>query len=303
MKHQFYSNLEFGLHYIVKNSRGKNMSSASKSLPAIPTIMYGTAWKKEATSELVELAVESGFRAIDTANQIIHYEEARVGEALKKLAGKGIGRQELFLQTKFTNVNGQDKRTPYDAAAAPAKQVKQSMESSLLHLHTDYVDSYVLHGPYYRDGLCPQDWEVWASIEDLLEEGKTRMIGVSNVSAEQLKELCSKARRKPQFVQNRCFAIRGWDKACRDICRQEGIVYQGFSLLTANAKEISQPEVRSIADRHAASAAQVIFRFAMQLGILPLTGTSNSKHMKEDLDSVRFELTADELKRIEYISC
>ncbi len=74
--------------------------------------MYGTAWKKEATKELIELAVASGFRAIDTANQLVHYEEALVGEALQALGKKGIKRDTLFLQTKFTPVAGQGGRTP-----------------------------------------------------------------------------------------------------------------------------------------------------------------------------------------------
>ena len=114
---------------------------------SIPSFMYGTAWKKEATAQLVQLAVSSGFTAIDMANQIIHYNEALVGEALLALASQGITRDTLFLQTKFTPADGQDHRTPYDASADLTTQVRQSFESSLEHLHTDYVDSYVLHGP------------------------------------------------------------------------------------------------------------------------------------------------------------
>ena len=133
----------------------------------IPSFMYGTAWKKEATAELVELAVVSGFRAIDTANQLIHYQEALVGEALQALEKKGIARDSLFLQTKFTSVDGQDHRTPYDASADLTTQVRQSFDSSLTHLGTEYVDSYVLHGPHQRRGLGEADWEVWAAMEGL----------------------------------------------------------------------------------------------------------------------------------------
>ena len=144
---------------------------------SIPAFMYGTAWKKDATTELVQQAVAAGFTAIDTANQLIHYQEALVGEALLALAKQGTARERLFLQTKFTPVNGQDHRTPYDAQADLTTQVKQSFESSLAHLHTDYLDSYVLHGPYYRRGLGVEDWEVWAAIEKLYESGRTKMIG------------------------------------------------------------------------------------------------------------------------------
>ncbi|MBX3138923.1 aldo/keto reductase [Candidatus Obscuribacterales bacterium] len=268
---------------------------------SIPSFMYGTAWKKDATTKLVETAVEAGFVAIDTANQLIHYDEARVGEALLNLAQKGINREKLFLQTKFTSVNGQDHRTPYDASANLTTQVNQSFESSLKHLHTDYLDSYVLHGPYSRHGLTPADWEVWAAIEEHYNAGKTKMIGVSNVSAEQLEVLCAKAKVKPMVVQNRCYAVMGWDREVRDICRENGIIYQGFSLLTANARALNDPIVRTAAKRLGATAAQVIFKFSMEIGMSPLTGTTSLQHMKEDLDSVNLSLTSEEIAQIESV--
>lgn len=268
---------------------------------AIPTFMYGTAWKKDDTSRLVELAIASGFKAIDTANQLIHYQEALVGDALKVLDQKGVKRDALFLQTKFTSTNGQDHRTPYDASADLTTQVKQSMDSSLTHLHTDYVDSYVLHGPYSRAGLGAADWEVWAAIEELYKSGKTRMIGISNVTAAQLSELCAKARTKPMVVQNRCYAVMGWDQEVREICRTHSIIYQGFSLLTANARVMDTPVVRSIATRLSAGVAQVIFRFAMQVGMLPLTGTTSAEHMKEDLKSDQLMLSLEDIQQIETI--
>lgn len=269
---------------------------------SLPSFMYGTAWKKEATARLVCLAVEAGFRAIDTANQLIHYQEALVGEALATLAKQGITRDALFLQTKFTPANGQDHRTPYDPSADLTTQVRQSFDSSLTHLHTDYLDSYVLHGPYQRWGLGKADWEVWAAIEGLYESGKARMIGISNVTADQLAQLCARARHKPMVVQNRCYAALGWDKDVREICRAEGIIYQGFSLLTANREVMVEPEVRAIAARLGVGAAQVIFRFAMQIGMLPLTGTTNPQHMQEDLAAEQLALTPEEIQRIETIA-
>lgn len=266
---------------------------------SVPQFMYGTAWKKDATTTLVEQAVESGFVAIDTANQLIHYDEVRVGDALQKLAQKGISRESLFLQTKFTSVNGQDHRTPYDASANLTTQVKQSIDSSLKHLHTDYLDSYVLHGPYSRKGLGASDWEVWTAIEELYSAGLTKMIGISNVTAEQLDQLCGKAKVKPMMVQNRCYAITGWDQEVREICRKEGIIYQGFSLLTANPHVVNHPFVQEIASRLGATAAQVVFRFSMLVGMLPLTGTTNVKHMQQDLNSAQLALTEQEVKRIE----
>jgi diketogulonate reductase-like aldo/keto reductase len=269
---------------------------------AIPSFMYGTAWKKEATTGLVTLAVESGFSAIDTANQLIHYQEALVGEALQVLAKKGIKRDSLFLQTKFTSVDGQGGRTPYDASADLTTQVRQSFDSSLIHLGTEYLDSYVLHAPFQRRGLGAADWEVWTVMEELCRGGKTKMIGVSNIAAAQLAQLCDQAKVKPMVVQNRCFAALGWDTAVREICQTNGIIYQGFSLLTANREVLGASEIHAVARRLNATIAQVIFRFAMQIGMLPLTGTTSEQHMKEDLESDRLALTTEELQRIETIA-
>jgi len=268
----------------------------------IPSLMYGTAWKKEATTELVQLAVASGFTAIDTANQLIHYEEALVGEALQALAKKGIERDSLFLQTKFTSVDGQGGRAPYDPSADLTTQVRQSFDSSLNHLGTDYVDSYILHAPFQRRGLGTADWEVWTAMEGLYRAGKIKMIGVSNITGAQLAQLCEQANVKPMVVQNRCFAAVGWDKAVREICQTNGIVYQGFSLLTANREVLGDPEIHAIATRINATVAQVTFRFAMLIGMLPLTGTTNQQHMKEDLQAGQFTLTDEEVQRIETIA-
>ena len=268
----------------------------------LPAWMYGTAWKKGGTTELVKLAVQSGFTAIDTANQLIHYQEALVGEALLALQKEGVRREALFLQTKFTPVDGQDHRTPYDASANLTTQVEQSFESSLNHLHTDYIDSYVLHGPYSRYGIGDADKEVWAAMEQLYESDRTKMIGISNVTAEQLHQLCQQARVKPMVVQNRCYAVLGWDKEVREVCQAEGVIYQGFSLLTANREVLMDPAIHKIAERLGANPIQVVFRFAMQIGMLPLTGTSNAEHMKLDLSSGDFELTSEEIQQIEMLA-
>jgi diketogulonate reductase-like aldo/keto reductase len=269
---------------------------------SIPSFMYGTAWKEEATAELVQTAVRCGFTAIDTANQLIHYREGLVGEALQALEKEGVMRGALFIQTKFTPVDGQGGQPPYDPSADLTTQVKQSFDSSLEHLRTDYIDSYVLHAPLSRRGLGPDDWEVWAAMEELLRSGRTKMIGVSNITSAQLAELCEQAQVKPMVVQNRCFASLHWDKPVRDICKTYGIIYQGFSLLTANREVLVFPEVQRIARRLGTGPAQVVFRFAMQVGMLPLTGTTNEQHMKEDLQAERLVLSEHEIQRIEFIA-
>lgn len=269
---------------------------------SLPSFMYGTAWKKDSTAHLVQLAVSSGFRAIDTANQLIHYQEALVGEALTVLETKGIKRESLFLQTKFTPANGQGQSMPYDPTSDLTTQVRQSFESSLNHLRTEYLDSYVLHGPYSRYGLGREDWEVWGAIEEIYQTGRTHIIGVSNVTAQQLVQLCEQATVKPMVVQNRCYAVLGWDREVREICKAHDIIYQGFSLLTANREVLGDPEIWEIANRLGTGPAQVIFRFAQQIGMLPLTGTRSEQHMKEDLEIEHFQLSQADLNRIEFIA-
>jgi diketogulonate reductase-like aldo/keto reductase len=150
--------------------------------------------------------------------------------------------------------------------------------------------------------LGEEDWEVWAAMEDLYYSGKTKTIGVSNITASQLALLCEQANVKPMMVQNRCFAVLGWDKAVREICRKHNLIYQGFSLLTANTEFLAAPEMRNIAQRLVASPAQVVFRFAIQTDMLPLTGTTSPQHMREDLQSEQLALSMDEIRDIETIA-
>jgi diketogulonate reductase-like aldo/keto reductase len=263
----------------------------------MPSFIYGTAWKEDRTRDLALLALRSGFRAVDTANQRRHYLEAGVGEALE---ASGVPRSELFLQTKFTYAGGQDHRLPYDPKAGVATQVRQSFASSLEHLRTDYVDSYVLHGPASRWGWSAEDAEAWKAMEELQASGKALQLGVSNVSIRHLRELCATA--IPAFVQNRCYARFGWDREVREFCRERGIHYQGFSLLTANPEIVHHPEVAAMAARRKATPCQVIFRFAQQIGMIPLTGTTDAAHMREDLACEEFDLSTDELRAVESIS-
>jgi diketogulonate reductase-like aldo/keto reductase len=266
----------------------------------VPAFLYGTAWKEDRTEELVRLALASGFRGIDTANQRRHYVEAAVGAAVAAVLGDGaITRADLFLQTKFTSIGGQDQRLPYDPEADPATQVAQSFQSSLEHLRTTYIDSYVLHGPSSRRGLTDEDWAVWQAMEALHHSGPAHRLGVSNVSLEQLTTLHQGSRVKPASVQNRCFAINGWDRDVRAFCARLGIVYQGFSLLTANARELASPAVVRAARRTGRTPAQVVFRFALQVGMLPLTGSSSPAHLQEDLACFDFELEPAEVRAIE----
>jgi diketogulonate reductase-like aldo/keto reductase len=262
----------------------------------LPSIIYGTAWKELKTEDLVLKALSIGYRGIDTANQRKHYYEEGVGKAI---VASRIPRKDLFIQTKFTYASSQDHKIPYNKNSDFTSQVLQSFESSLIHLKTDYIDSYLLHGPSTTFVLTYDDLMVWKAMESLYENKKVRMIGISNVNLKQLKTLCEKAKIRPKMVQNRCYADKSWDKEVREFCIKNDITYQGFSLLTANPDVIEK--VGSIAKKHGKTPAQIIFKFSREIGILPLTGTKDEVHMKEDL-ALDFKLDKEDIKHIESLS-
>ena len=268
--------------------------------PPIPDFLYGTAWKQDRTATLTELALHAGFRAVDTANQRRHYNEAGVGEGLRAAYRAGIAtRADLFLQTKFTYPRGQDHRLPYDPAASVTVQVAQSLASSLEHLATDHVDSYVLHGPSSSYDWTDTDAEAWDAMRKERDAGRTRLLGVSNVSLSHLQQMEAAHAELPVFVQNRCFARLGWDREVRLFCHQRKIIYQGFSLLTANPEVLQHPPLIALAAQLNATPAQVVFSFARAVGVLPLAGTSSPEHMKQDLASLKLTLPPDVWRAIE----
>ncbi|MEK6974888.1 MAG: aldo/keto reductase [Candidatus Thermoplasmatota archaeon] len=261
---------------------------------AVPRLLYGTAWKEAQTARLVTAALQAGFRGIDTANQRKHYHEAAVGEAVQAQIRSGaLARGNLFLQTKFTHPAGQDHRLPYDAGAPMARQVEQSFASSLEHLGVETLDAYLLHGPSVPLGWGEDDLEAWAAMEDLHRAGSTRLLGVSNVSADQLDELVAIAKVPPAIVQNRCFTRPHADAAVRESCTRHGILYQGFSLLTGH-RLVGHPVVLQAAARLAATPPQVVFAYCLARGLHVLTGTTSAEHMAQDLLAPNVVLTPGE---------
>jgi diketogulonate reductase-like aldo/keto reductase len=272
----------------------------SSSLVPGPRFMYGTAWKDQQTKDLTLMALKAGCRAIDTANQRKHYFEAGVGEALCEAYETNLVRREdLFLQTKFTYQRGQDHRLPYDPTKPIDVQVEQSFASSQEHLRTDLIDSYVLHGPASGYGLTADDHLVWRTMESLHKRNRVRFIGLSNVSLAQLKGFYEFASVKPSFVQNRCYASTKWDYDIRQFCRDNNITYQGFSLLTANIEYLGHPAVKALAEAKQCTIAQLVFRFSQLVGMLPLTGTTNAKHLASDLDAATIDLEEGDLQLME----
>ncbi|MBF0272646.1 MAG: aldo/keto reductase [Magnetococcales bacterium] len=262
-----------------------------------PMILYGTAWKKEQTARLVEEAIDLGFRAIDTACQPRHYHEAGVGQGVAACLQRGVARADLYLQTKFTSLDGQDPRTvPYDPKAPLAEQVVQSFRVSLENLQTTYLDCLVLHSPM---PTLVQTLEVWQVMERLVGEGGVRQLGISNCYDLNLLDGLTKAVRiKPAVVQNRFYAATGYDRGIRAYCRQQGMVYQSFWTLTANPALLSHPVLTALAGQYQRTVPQVFFRYLTQVGVSPLTGTTSATHMREDLEIFAFELTEADCQTI-----
>jgi diketogulonate reductase-like aldo/keto reductase len=262
-----------------------------------PRILYGTAWKKSRTQELVRTAIQRGFRGIDTACQPKHYDEAGVGAAVAACLTDKLRREDLYLQTKFTPLSGQDPaQLPYDANAPLEQQVAQSFKASTRNLKTDHVDCLLLHSalPDRREMT-----QVWGAMEQIFKDGGARQLGISNCySLTTLETLYKAAVVKPAVLQNRFYAQTGYDRQLREFCREHAIVYQSFWTLTANPQLLADDAVTAAAARHARTPAQVLYRFLTQNDIVPLTGTTSAAHMREDLEIFGFELSVEECAAI-----
>ena len=255
----------------------------------MPRLLYGTAWKKDKTADLVEKAVKLGFRGIDTACQPKHYHEAGVGEAILKLANAGIPRKDLYIQTKFTPLNGQDPfNVPYNKKAPLSDQVAESFEVSKKNLGVSYIDGLILHSPLEN---MDQLMEVWQAMEEIHQQGGTKLIGISNCyDVQLLQQLYEAATIKPTILQNRFYADTNYDNELRTFCIEQKMMYQSFWTLTANPHILSSKAVQEAARSLSKTAPQILFRTLVDLGIVPLTGTSSEQHMKEDLDILNFTL-------------
>ena len=278
----------------MENQEGNSFAAESN----MPWIIYGTAWKKDRTADLVEKAVLAGFRGIDTACQPKHYNESGVGEALQRLNDAGFGRETLYLQTKFTPLAGQDaNRIPYDPNAPIDSQVLQSFETSRKNLRTSFVDTLILHSPMEP---YPVMMQAWAAMESIYRQGGARQLGISNCyDPELLIQIHGDAAVKPVAVQNRFYADTGYDAKIRRWCKANGLIYQSFWTLTANPHILGSRVFRELAQRYGKTGPQLLFRYLNQTGVVPLTGTCSEQHMQEDLASRDVLFTDDELSRIE----
>lgn len=254
-------------------------------------MLYGTAWKKDRTADLVERALRLGFRGVDTACQPKHYNEKGVGEGV---ARSGVARSQLFLQTKFTPISGQDisRPLPYDKDAPLDEQARQSLQTSLANLGTTYLDSWVLHSPLKT---IEKTMTVWREFESAVAAGKVRFLGISNIyDLTMLRTLYEESTVKPKFVQNRFYRESNYDKELRAFCLSHEITYQSFWTLTANPNILKSQPVREIASKRGVTPEQVLFAFIRSQGAMFLTGTTSEEHMKQDLAVLDIELTAEE---------
>lgn len=265
----------------------------------IPNMIYGTAWKKEITSDFVFEAIKYGFKAIDTACQPKHYREDLVGIGLQKAYEKlDLKREDLFLQTKFTPIDGQDKANmPYLETDTLDVQVEKSFETSKKNLKTNFIDSYILHSPIYP---AKNLLTVWQKMEEFVQKKEVGILGISNCyDLDVLKYLYNNTKIKPAIVQNRFYAQAFYDKKIRRFCLENEIFYQSFWSLTANPHIVNSELVLNIAKKYEKTPEQVFYRFLNHINIIPLNGTTSIIHMVEDLKICEFSLLDEKIRQIE----
>lgn len=265
---------------------------------AMPRLIYGTAWKKDATASLVTQALQAGFRGVDTACQPKHYNEPGVGEGIAAFLRLGtVSRSDLYVQTKFTSVDGQDpKRVPYDRQLPLREQVLESCGVSRRNLGVDVLDCLVLHSPMRT---LDQTLTVWSAFEELVSRGWVRSLGLSNCyNIATLRAVWERAHVKPSVLQNRLYRDTGYDVELRRYCDARAMVYQSFWTLSANPHLLEGRELRRIAERHELTAAQAFYRCLTQIGIVPLVGTTSALHMTQDLAIFDKDLSDAEVRTV-----
>ncbi|WWD03465.1 hypothetical protein V865_001517 [Kwoniella europaea PYCC6329] len=250
----------------------------------MPKMMYGTAWKKERTTELVTQAIKAGFRGVDTACQPKHYREDLVGKALREFIDQGVvKREDVFIQTKFTSLDGQDKSQPlpYDPNLPIPEQVKQSFGTSLKNLGVDYVDSVVLHSPLRSK---EQTLSAYQALETFVKEGKIRQLGISNIyDPKLLLWLIERVEVKVGVVQNRWYEGNGWDWAVWEICQKNDIRYQSFWTLTGSPSLLQHPHLINLASKYGLTPEQTVYKLCQLWNITPLCGSTTLSHINEAL--------------------
>lgn len=281
-----------------------------------PRLVYGTAWKKDATADLVYKALKCGFRGIDTAAQPRHYQERLVGDGVRRAVAEGIvTRGELYLQTKFTSIHGQNPEDmPYDPLAPIEEQVRASLASSLENLavppsregsgdgnsttssSSSYLDCVVLHSPL---PTLEETVAAWQALEKYVPH-RIRHLGIANAPQEIVEYLLSPpppeslaVRVPPSVVQNRFHRETGYEAALRRLCRDRGVVFQTFWTLTGNSHLVKKSDVvGGLAGRvpGGGGVSRETAFYALVLGLRGtsvLDGTTSEEHMRADLEGIK----------------
>jgi methylglyoxal/glyoxal reductase len=235
----------------------------------IPPIGFGT-WKlsDEQAADCVAHALQVGYRLIDTA--AIYGNEAGVGAGIKK---SGIDREDIFVTTKLWNDD-----QGYDSALA-------ACEKSMNLLGLDYLDLYLIHWPNSET-----HFDAWRALVDLRDQGKVKHIGVSNFTVRHLEELQQESEITPYLNQIE-FHPRLYteQKEVLDYCRSNNIAVEAYSPL-AQADLVENQTVRAIAKRLTKTPAQILLRWAIEKGAIPIPKSSSPDRIKENLDVFNFEL-------------
>jgi diketogulonate reductase-like aldo/keto reductase len=256
---------------------------------AIPALGFGTLIPDPvATRVATKAALEAGFRLLDTAER--YRTETEVGEAMQEVFQEGkIKRADVVVVTKLWYTNHRPER------------VKPAFEASLKKLQLDFVDLYLIHTPFAfqpGDEQDPRDangkviydqsvtlLETWRALESLVDEGKCKAIGLSDVSLEQTKEIFDAARIKPAVVHVESHPyLPEWELL--DYCQKNGIVLQAFAALghSFEPKLLEDPVITAIARQINKTAAQVLLAWAIQRGTAPLTTSKNPGRIRENFD-------------------
>ncbi|MDQ1584371.1 MAG: 2,5-diketo-D-gluconate reductase [Microbacteriaceae bacterium] len=258
--------------------------SRSKAIPsltmntgaAIPQVGFGVWQIEDGGIEVIEQAIEVGYRHLDTA--MIYYNEREVGAAMRS---SGVPREELFVTTKLFNTD-QGWQSSFDA-----------FDASLERLGLDYVDLYLIHWPM---PAVDKYVESWRALEKIAESGRARAIGVSNFMPEHLQRLFDETGTVPAVNQIELHPEHQ-QRAASDFGKHHGILTEDYSPL-ANGRILDDARIRSIADAHGKTVPQVILRWHVQLGNVVIPKTKTRARMEENLDIFDFELSAEEMATV-----
>ena len=247
----------------------------------MPPIGYGLfrMTNLEECENAVVQAVKIGYRLIDTA--AAYENETAVGKAIKRVIAEGIvQREELFITTKLWITD-----TTYEKA-------KEGFKRSLDRLGLDYVDLYLIHQPYH------DYYGAWRALEELYEEGKIKSIGVDNFTQDRMADFLFFNKVRPAVNMIECNAYFQREDE-RKYLREQNIIMQAWSPLAAGKEDLFSNEILcEIAQKHQKTVAQVILRWLVQRGIVPVVKSANPVRMKENLDVFDFVLSEGEMKQI-----